>query len=768
ETQKTDFDVHSVTVLNDQCNEVRPVCGNCRRLESECTWPPRKPPVRAGPPYAASSPATVASGSTANDLVATGDTAASFTNSALAVADLRLLHHYTLHAAHHIGQTVFGNIHWHDDVVKLSFDHHFLLRGILAVSALHLATTARDENISTDLLLQSAVHMDAALGEFRSLLQNRPDTEDTYNAIFCLACLLAVHRFGSLKTQPDNDPIDAFIHCAGLIQGAKLVQLPDQWSSLKRDDISAIVSLGRRQRQAFFHQKPEICLLRERICAMSLQSPPISPRTTAYGPVTEDGSPAIIPENIEASDIDTEADRMVYLRTIDELNDTFSEIESCGFHKPFAIGLMCAWPASLSNSFMTLLSHRRPLALVVLAHFAVLLRDHEASWYLSGWHRYLLDAVEKAIPPGFEVLLAWPRRCIRGVIIKPRSQLELLTWLTIDKTRMVSSQFHHGTVISPTYHLPFYEPRIPNMKLLSVLTVVASATAVAIPPSEQVPLQNGQEEIFLIESAPGQRQWVTEDQKWQLRREGVNFLDITDERAAGIDAANSVENGSPAYPDSLDHVDEVKALTSELSKKVIEDHLTQFTSFHTRYFKSKDGIRSATWLFEQVQKILDSSGASATGATVSKFNHPWGQFSVIARIPGRSNDTVVIGAHQDSINLFLPSILAAPGADDDGSGTVTILEALRVFLKDPAILHGKASNTVEFHWYSAEEGGLLGSQAVFKEYRTQERTIKAMLQQDMTGYVQGTINAGQPESVGVITDYVDPGLTEFIKRVITE
>lgn len=218
----------------------------------------------------------------------------------------------------------------------------------------------------------------------------------------------------------------------------------------------------------------------------------------------------------------------------------------------------------------------------------------------------------------------------------------------------------------------------------------------------------------------------------------------------------------------MSHVDQIKSLAAELSKKEMEDHLTQFTSFHTRYFRSKDGIKSATWLMEQVHDTLVSSGATESGATVSKFDHPWGQFSIIARIPGQTNDTVVIGAHQDSVNLFLPSLLAAPGADDDGSGTVTILEALRVFLKDPKVLQGKAHNTVEFHWYSAEEGGLLGSQAVFKAYRKEGRVIKAMLQQDMTGYVQGTINAGQPESVGVITDFVDAGLTEFIKKVVTE
>lgn len=222
------------------------------------------------------------------------------------------------------------------------------------------------------------------------------------------------------------------------------------------------------------------------------------------------------------------------------------------------------------------------------------------------------------------------------------------------------------------------------------------------------------------------------------------------------------------FPESPAYNATVKPLSEELSKKNMRKNLETFTSFHTRYYKSSYGVQSATWLFEQVNDVISKSGADKHGATVERFAHPWGQFSVIARIPGQTNQTVVIGAHQDSINLFFPSFLAAPGADDDGSGTVTILEALRVLLKSDDIVEGKMPNTVEFHWYSAEEGGLLGSQAVFKSYHQQDRDVKAMLQQDMTGYSQGTIDKGKPEAVGVITDFVDPGLTAFLKQVITE
>ena len=93
---------------------------------------------------------------------------------------------------------------------------------------------------------------------------------------------------------------------------------------------------------------------------------------------------------------------------------------------------------------------------------------------------------------------------------------------------------------------------------------------------------------------------------------------------------------------------------------------------------------------------------------------------------------------------------------------------MRTLLLSEDVISGNAANTIEFHWYSAEEGGLLGSQAVFSSYKKHDRDIKAMLQQDMTGYVQGTLDAGHEESVGVIVDYVDKGLTEFIKDIITE
>lgn len=82
----------------------------------------------------------------------------------------------------------------------------------------------------------------------------------------------------------------------------------------------------------------------------------------------------------------------------------------------------------------------------------------------------------------------------------------------------------------------------------------------------------------------------------------------------------------------------------------------------------------------------------------------------------------------DSINQASASSGRAPGADDDGSGSVNLLEAFRALVTSGF----KPTTPVEFHWYSAEEGGLRGSQAIATAYKNAGTQVKGMLQLDMT------------------------------------
>ncbi|KAK2873448.1 hypothetical protein FQN49_002371 [Arthroderma sp. PD_2] len=286
---------------------------------------------------------------------------------------------------------------------------------------------------------------------------------------------------------------------------------------------------------------------------------------------------------------------------------------------------------------------------------------------------------------------------------------------------------------------------------VSTLAIVAAVAATAI----AGPVRPDGSDKCLIELGPGETQWVTEDQKFQMKAAGHTFIDITDEFGTGFTASEVV---AANYPKSARHASDVNSIIAGLSKENLMRDLTALAKFHNRYYKSKTGVESATWLMKQVQKAIDDSGVK--GAKVEKFMHKFQQFSIIATIPGSTESTVVIGAHQDSVNLDNPMNGRAPGADDNGSGSVAILEALRGILGSKAIAN--ATNTMEFHWYAGEEGGLLGSAAIFQKYKSDGRKIKAMLNQDLTGFTK----KGNPEQFGLITDNTNMELNEFCKTIV--
>lgn len=311
---------------------------------------------------------------------------------------------------------------------------------------------------------------------------------------------------------------------------------------------------------------------------------------------------------------------------------------------------------------------------------------------------------------------------------------------------------------------------------LSLLSLAAGVCA--FPLSD---LYNGDVPNRLIKLGPNEFQFVSENTKLEYKRNNKKFIDVTSkitiedaqnrkfvqvnevpilDRLLLLGAPQLTEVSVPkvyGYPTEIKHKDKVDSYISQIDGDNMYNNLAKFTSFYTRYYKSKTGLESAEWL---ESKLLEITGE--TDATVTRVKHDgWDQFSLVASIPGETDTKVVIGAHQDSLNLLLPS-LRAPGADDDGSGTVTILEVFRILMKDYKEGGFKPHHTLEFHFYSAEEGGLLGSYDVFKNYEAANETVIALLQQDMTGF---TGYEGE-EHMGLIEDYTTPGLNEFIKMIV--
>ncbi|KAH7345966.1 hypothetical protein BKA66DRAFT_478561 [Pyrenochaeta sp. MPI-SDFR-AT-0127] len=291
----------------------------------------------------------------------------------------------------------------------------------------------------------------------------------------------------------------------------------------------------------------------------------------------------------------------------------------------------------------------------------------------------------------------------------------------------------------------------------SAIIAALVATATAWPTQSQRNVN-----LFKVELAPGEVREVTEAEKFALIDEGIGFIDVTDWPQSSTTLAN---RRTVTYPTELTNAKSVQDLIQQLDKSRIKTNLETFTTFNNRYYQAETGNQSAEWLLAQVRSYIPPNSP----ATVSIFPHTYRQSSIVATIPGKSSRTVVVGAHQDSINgaAGVDRMTArAPGADDNGSGSMAILEAFRTLLNDTTIGSGDASQTIEFHWYAAEEVGLLGSGAIFRSYAESGRDIVAMLNQDMTGNTAGYVSQNMTPKFGVVTDRTDIPLTDFARRII--
>ncbi|KAF9057756.1 peptidase [Panaeolus papilionaceus] len=240
--------------------------------------------------------------------------------------------------------------------------------------------------------------------------------------------------------------------------------------------------------------------------------------------------------------------------------------------------------------------------------------------------------------------------------------------------------------------------------------------------------------------------WMTEYDKIKAKASGAKFFDITESMDLGQSAYLRPKVTFPK-PNATETVFPILDLLSEDGP---QENLKAFSGFRTRYYRSDTGKQSQQWLLSKINQITDefASNTLRKRITAKEFKHSWGQNSIILCVEGTSTSddgVVIIGAHQDSTNMW--PFLPAPGADDDGSGSVTILEAYRALIASDF----QPVRTLEFHWYSAEEGGLLGSQAVARDYEARSVNVLAMSQFDMTAWVK----RGTREEVGIITDFTD-------------
>jgi peptidase M28-like protein/PDZ domain-containing protein len=140
--------------------------------------------------------------------------------------------------------------------------------------------------------------------------------------------------------------------------------------------------------------------------------------------------------------------------------------------------------------------------------------------------------------------------------------------------------------------------------------------------------------------------------------------------------------------------------------------------------------RPASFAFPDSLQGFLTVGIESTRAKVS---------NVLAYLPGKTDEYVIVGAHYDHLgrgnfDSLAPSQIGQihPGADDNASGTAGVLELARLL----APRRGQLDRGILFASFAGEELGLLGSAEWVKEPTLPIGKAVAMLNMDMIGRIK--------------------------------
>ncbi|GAB3572087.1 zinc-binding metallopeptidase family protein [Hymenobacter daeguensis] len=193
----------------------------------------------------------------------------------------------------------------------------------------------------------------------------------------------------------------------------------------------------------------------------------------------------------------------------------------------------------------------------------------------------------------------------------------------------------------------------------------------------------------------------------------------------------------------------IQKLVDEISAKNLEADVRRLVSFGTRHTLSDTqsptrGIGAArSWVRDEFLKYSKSGGGRLTVEldtfTVRpdgrRINKPVLMANVLATLPGTDpTDTrvILVSGHLDSrVSDVMNATADAPGANDDGSGTVLVLELARVLAVQ------RFPCTLKFVAVQGEEQGLYGSGHLAERAKKEGWNLIAMLNNDIVGNSHG-------------------------------
>ncbi|KAJ5314127.1 Cutinase [Penicillium atrosanguineum] len=281
---------------------------------------------------------------------------------------------------------------WVDVVPGLAYDISFLLQGILACTALHMAYLTPE--MRQEYTLRAYYHQDTAIPQFRHAI-NYPD-EQNCDAIMSFAYILVIY---SLATDTESSKNPLLIVEDEIVDGEMNLILP-QWLHFIRAGCSMlcevwdIIENGPASALAYTWES-------------QLKDQEIEAGDLPYLPYFK----SLVPSDGSWS----EESIRIYHVTATALAESFAYLESAkGNYQVNPWNILGVWPVRVEMAFFSLISEKHPGALIILAYYCIILKDMEKLWYFEGRPAKLLVSIEDVLDTRWHSRIQEPIKIVTG------------------------------------------------------------------------------------------------------------------------------------------------------------------------------------------------------------------------------------------------------------------------------------------------------------------------------------------------------------------
>lgn len=203
------------------------------------------------------------------------------------------------------------------------------------------------------------------------------------------------------------------------------------------------------------------------------------------------------------------------------------------------------------------------------------------------------------------------------------------------------------------------------------------------------------------------------------------------------------------------HDPQIAKALDQVSADRLKEDVVWLSSYKTRLHSKPETNQMILDLRNRLETILKKSSQVYQIDIIKHKKTQQNSLKLTLTGTDKPSELIVLGAHVDSTTQSFFGSDRAPGADDNASGSSNLIETVRILSEQD-----RPQRTLEFFWYAGEEGGLIGSGEIAKQYKAENKQVLNVLQLDMTLY------PGNGEFViGNVKDYTSPRLWNFLEQI---